>query len=693
MAVLSAVTLLEWDVVVFWCMVTASLIFLLVLLATVFFQEDQMSSKYHRQQTALQLLLGQKLLPIESSLGWQLAGVFNNLRAWTRCVAMPNQSSQTLHGCWATVDAEAEDILAAVQNITKQREWDPSIATISQSSPPRVLDDLDAENPVMMDVVCVTLTSQLQSEPVHPGILRSSLHHLLRLLPMSMTSWVMKTTNEVQEQKEIVMNRIWKVERDGSCWMFSKNEDSVQATHTPWCYFLIQPILETSGRSVFHIIWNPSTDQVTKDVSKCLATRLAALCQYIKLTQLKLPPLTSSTLQHVGDLLPLFTEEDEDEPIGTQDAVAEEPRQSRSSKARKQGWDRGTGEPPEGTARTNSRSKAKPGRKSLSPSGKVKRTVPSRGRRQRGRVPGVGGGGLAAGGGSFAGAGDGVGNTASSSSEDTGYSDWMSNKGSLERDGKAPGVVTSEPGVVTGLMDYMLCDEEPTSLKDGSDELYTLANQCTAELLKQSNQVAAINVNTSVVEQKTQTGGWFFHSVCKEVVIMQKNPVQGKYHCFLGKGVIRAPPEEVFKAVKNPRTRFIYDNMLKKMDIIKELNDKVQIVYAVHEVPQLLRKESRDFCLLQTSKTEGSSHIVAFTSANVAECPPSDTIPRSHVLPSGWIIEPRLDDRGSRLSMVTYIVQVSIGGKSVPASFVNFLSKRVPLSVAYLRLFIESENM
>ena len=157
--------------------------------------------------------------------------------------------------------------------------------------------------------------------------------------------------------------------------------------------------------------------------------------------------------------MPVVTKEDEEEEFGSmQDAVGEKPGQSRRS------WDRGVAEPAEATdvrAGGSGRSKTKPARKSTSPSGKGKRPASSRTRRHRGRASGVGGslGGGTAGGG-------GLGETDSSSSEDTGYSDWMSNKGSLERDGKAPaGAMTSDPGMVTGMIDYMLGDEEPTSLK------------------------------------------------------------------------------------------------------------------------------------------------------------------------------------------------------------------------------------
>lgn len=35
------------------------------------------------------------------------------------------------------------------------------------------------------------------------------------------------------------------------------------------------------------------------------------------------------------------------------------------------------------------------------------------------------------------------------------------------------------------------------------------------------------------------------------------------YPSYLGKGVIQCPPKNVFEVIKNPRTRFAYDEMLK----------------------------------------------------------------------------------------------------------------------------------
>ncbi|XP_033628142.1 uncharacterized protein LOC117290700 isoform X3 [Asterias rubens] len=589
MAWLSSVLIWDWDILVFWLMVAFSLVFLLVLLTTVIFGEDQRSCQDVKDVFILQQILHRKLLPIDTSMGWQLSGIYSNLRVWKRQLFLQNNSSFMLHGCSAILAGETEDILATMQNVTKHQEWNANVASISQSSTPKMLNDRDEDLPAFKDVIRITPSSQ--PRPPQTGILSRALAFCFTDVPLF--AFFINAPSVNDDRKDTVIQRIWKIERDSSCWMFSRNTEQHR---TSWCYFLIQPVVDVSGKSVIHYITSPSPDSTnsTMDREKQLAERLGALQDYLNHAQLKLRPLSYTSLQHVCDFLPDLTEEEEDDANSMQETHLREPCYA----LHKQGHSNGAGCPQEG--------KVSPGNLSSKTKKSTKKT-------------------------------------------------------------------TLPPG--------------------GVSELYTLADQCVAELLSQSRQVAVIDINTNIAQQQAQTGGWFFHSLAKDVVILQKSPVQRKYHCFLGKGLIRASPEEVYKAVKNPRTRFIYDNMLKKMDIIKELDNNVQVVHAVHEVPQFVRKESRDFCLLQASKIESSTHVVAFTSASISECPPSESIIRSQVLPSGWVIEPVGNHREGPCSMVTYLVQISVAGKGVPASFIQFLSRRVPLSVAYLRMFIETEHM
>ncbi len=54
-------------------------------------------------------------------------------------------------------------------------------------------------------------------------------------------------------------------------------------------------------------------------------------------------------------------------------------------------------------------------------------------------------------------------------------------------------------------------------------------------------------------------------------------------------------------------------------------------VYLYHEVSQLFRKESRDFCVLQSDKIEGVKHIVSIRSVGWPGCADNDDVIRGKV--------------------------------------------------------------
>lgn len=45
----------------------------------------------------------------------------------------------------------------------------------------------------------------------------------------------------------------------------------------------------------------------------------------------------------------------------------------------------------------------------------------------------------------------------------------------------------------------------------------------------------------------------------------------------MGKGFVLAPPKTVWDAVRNPRTRFTYDETLKKVDILETIGPNMKI--------------------------------------------------------------------------------------------------------------------
>ncbi|KAK2550750.1 Kinesin-like protein KIF16B [Acropora cervicornis] len=173
-----------------------------------------------------------------------------------------------------------------------------------------------------------------------------------------------------------------------------------------------------------------------------------------------------------------------------------------------------------------------------------------------------------------------------------------------------------------------------------------LGNHAAAEVLKEASHALLASslpemFRSAPVSSPRQPsedpshGGWTFHSNQKDVTIARKREEgrTGIMHCFMGRGVIKAPPQTVWEAVKNPLSRYIYDSMLKKINIVEHVEEGLKIVS------------------------------------------------------SGWIVEPvRID--GQDASLVWYITKVNLGASSLPWRLIDVLSKNQPLSIAHLRSYL-----
>lgn len=55
-------------------------------------------------------------------------------------------------------------------------------------------------------------------------------------------------------------------------------------------------------------------------------------------------------------------------------------------------------------------------------------------------------------------------------------------------------------------------------------------------------------------------------------------------------------------------------------------------VHSQHEISQLFKKESRDFCVMCSEKAEGAKYLLAILSVPWSHCPPDTTdVPRGKV--------------------------------------------------------------
>lgn len=601
-------------------------------------------------------LFSQKLLPVDSSSGWQLSGVYHEIRTWEKKLTAMG-ASFVMFGCSCVINSQPETILATLTAVEKQAEWDKSVRSGEYIAYPTTTDETNY--PVKVDLVSFTLSR----EPSTCQIIGDRIKYAFEL------SWEILTRGSYKARKPtntILVARNWRLDEDQSCWLFNRNVDGGDSHNTKelWSYYFIQPVIGSQSKSILHII--SCTSRHTDDAPALTAARLVALKHYFEMQTLKTRPLKHASLRHVAD----------SRALREADILARESLM---------GSERGS---VAGSLYSHQETEHTPYRGIHNLAGSpwteagasdgwswdpymdnsfLSEKSPSHGAAMRISVS----------------------SHKDSSSDDTGIA--MSGKKTKERkrslkrtrgnDIESSQSVSTVGGPTSG---------EEDAPSHHLQDYETLGHQCAQSVLEEIHRAANINVNASEADQRETTKGWVFHNLQKEVLILKKKIKKGRYHSFLGRSLIKAPPKVVYHSVRNPRTRFIYDNMLKKLDIVSTINGDMFIVHATHEVSQLLRKDVRDFCILQRSEMEGDKYVVAFRSVNPAECPLVEGVVRAKVYPSGWVIEPAGDK--AQYSMVTYLTQFSLGGgKDVPPSFYKFLSLRVPLSIAYLRTFLEAQ--
>jgi len=115
-------------------------------------------------------------------------------------------------------------------------------------------------------------------------------------------------------------------------------------------------------------------------------------------------------------------------------------------------------------------------------------------------------------------------------------------------------------------------------------------------------------------------------------VILRKVSQGQKIYSFLGKGLIKVKPPAVWQAIRNPMTRHVYDKMLKKTKIVRQIDDQIRIAYLHHETTQCFFKQARDFVFLASERVEPERYVLSGVSVDVPELPPSKNIVRGKVI-------------------------------------------------------------
>ncbi|XP_065184480.1 uncharacterized protein LOC135815153 isoform X2 [Sycon ciliatum] len=216
----------------------------------------------------------------------------------------------------------------------------------------------------------------------------------------------------------------------------------------------------------------------------------------------------------------------------------------------------------------------------------------------------------------------------------------------------------------------------------------TLGNQAAAGFLGELLQASDIDVYQP--RDSGPSGGWRFDGIEKDVVILRKEIQAIGHSLFMGKGIIPLPLSRVWKALREPHTRFGYDPMLKEMKTIAKYGERLMIMYMLLEARHCLLAQARDFCFLHHERVEGQKHIIAAQSVDHPKCPCNPDIQRGQIYSSGWCVEPAEQD-GKDYSMVTYLGRIDLKG-SVPRRLTNFICRRQTLAIHSLSRYLLTSN-
>ncbi|XP_060076342.1 uncharacterized protein LOC132555972 [Ylistrum balloti] len=662
--------------------------------------ESQKEVKKLEPKTFLKVIARSKVFPVVSNNGWRLFGFSHNTRVWTQSFLGENKEERILvYTTYCKMPASSQVVYQTIRDIGKLKDWKPGVVTCSlvktikgNKSGPTNQSPYKMDKGMGQDVIQEVVINPKSEE----------------------------YTDEVVPQQ---YTRHWNREDNGCCWMLQTSQDKCLSI-----FFLVQPVEDMDSCLVTILVHNVSLSIVSANQVTCL---LGSLRDYLSLRKVKCTPLTSIRM-------PNFSNNSQTNNFA--DSSSEEERE-------KQFYDR--------FSSLNDRQKSLVLQKSesimrLRTNSQGKMT--GRSHQQRRSQSDTDIIGIVMGdtdspsqpliqpadsaqyssnllhSNSFGESGDVKSKRASSidsehsqiesgnqNSETSGHigPEEISQKAGYENGGirvyshggseellTREEIDTDTGSVVSSIESetpqddvFDLSDKQPTTPSDVV-KFMTLANQSAADILALALRVSNIDLRKPQNQQTESSGGWAFWGLETDVVIFKKilNRSNSLFS-FVGKGLISASPQRVFEAIKNPRTRFTYDESLKKVDVLSSIADKAKIVYFYHELVYMFKKECFDFCVLQNERMDGEKYVLAMQSVDNGLPVPNGT-ERVQMLPSGWIIEPVTRDN-KMYSMATYVMQMDFSGSRmmVEKQPIEEMVSKQPLSIEYLRQYLRPAIM
>lgn len=187
----------------------------------------------------------------------------------------------------------------------------------------------------------------------------------------------------------------------------------------------------------------------------------------------------------------------------------------------------------------------------------------------------------------------------------------------------------------------------------------------------------------------TEQDGWITVGTHKDVVVMKLPPKRGEasVNCVKGTGIIHAPPEFVYRIVRNVENNTKLDDMLKETRVIDRITDTTVLVHLIFKA--VWPSSPRDFTLISTAgRYDDTTLIESGVSVVDPRLPDEKGYVRGNILCGGYVIKecPGKSDQ----SEVTYVSQVELKG-SIPTFAANKVSESQPQCVSRLRALAEEQ--
>lgn len=226
--------------------------------------------------------------------------------------------------------------------------------------------------------------------------------------------------------------------------------------------------------------------------------------------------------------------------------------------------------------------------------------------------------------------------------------------------------------------------------KDGELDWEALGRETTRCILEEVENISTLDKKYgSGSREPINESDWRFVHEKHDVVVYTKKEWNSKIDCFLGRGVVNAPMRQVGDFTANIQSTYKWDNTLidvKYVKVIKKSQDCTDYVgYQRHETTKCMVHARRDNLYFVRCIYTNGKYVQAAVSVSHPECPPPLNTTRIKVYSgSGWVMEPYCGSETQTL--VTYLAHVDLIG--LPAIITNFILKRHPLAIHYVRLHL-----